>query len=409
MKSINADFKTPSSNSNLKYSIILPVRNGSQYLEHSLKPLVAQTRSDFEVVIVINDTNGISPYLLNLTREDNRFKTFVNEEVLQMSLNYEKALSLASGEWILLLGADDSILEWFFNFSDAVIKKFPEHRLLRWRRAHYFWENARSRYGYQVLNFAASQNIKIVNSKVPFFKSVLGLSSMFNMPQIYTCSLVHSDLISRIREDGAGRIYQSIIPDIYSSLILMQKTNTFVDIDTPLTLVGTSGSSMNLDLRIYREKELASKEQLTLNLHGSVPEKIHSLEIESLYLIECMRQSPYQYGGVSELMLKNRVLYDLLRVRKKYNLKFVDIYRTSQIELLGLLASPLWLLLFFLTIRIGNYINSLSYYLRYKFSERRGKIFYESRDCEKFDTIEKASNVLKDNFSVKIANWLNNF
>ena len=409
MKSINADFRTQSSKSKLKYSIILPVRNGSQYLDHALKPLVAQTRSDFEVVIVINDTNEIAPYLLNLSKEDKRFKIFINETVLQMSLNYEKALSLASGEWILLLGADDSILDWFFNVSDAMITRFPEQRLLRWRRAHYFWENARGRYGYQVLNFAASKNIRIVNSKAPFFKSVFGFSTMFNMPQIYTCSLVHSDLISQIKEDGAGRIYQSIIPDIYSSIMLMQETKSFVDLDIPLTLVGTSGSSMNLDSRIYREKELASNEHPTLNLHRSVPEKFHSLEIESLYLIECMRQSPCQYGWVIELVLKYRVLYDLMRVRKKHNFSFVDIYRTSQIEPIGLLASPLWFLLFFLTIRIGNYLNSLSYYMRYKFGKRKGQIFYESRDCEKFNTIDKANIVLRDNFLVKITNWINNF
>lgn len=382
------------------YSIVIPVRHGVEYLSSTLLPLIESDRNDFEVIIVVNNLLSSTKSLLDGLKLDERFKVFYNSSALQMSVNYEYSISLATGDWILLLGADDSILEWFFEALDALIVDFPNERIFKWRRCYYFWDNASEIYGSRVFEIFGSSRRRRKGTRTQFYKSILGLDTIFEMPQLYTCSLIRGDLVSKIRQDGNGSFYHSIIPDVYSSVALMLEQNHFISIGIPLTIVGTSGSTMSLESRIYREVSEAQGIHARLSLHTSVTEEAHSSEIESIYLVECLRQSPKKPDYFMTLISNLRVAFDLIHYRKKH------VWEISRLGILERVLLPGALIMFLATNFIGKQKNKVLYFLRSRQSHTQYNLYYTSNDRSSFKDINSAVRFSSLNYAKTVRKWL---
>ena len=95
---------------NNKVSILIPVRNGEQFLEECLKSIIDQTYTDWEL-IVVNDhsTDGTEKILESYSKEDNRISYFNNKGkgiIDALKLAYSKS----SGELITRMDADDIMM-----------------------------------------------------------------------------------------------------------------------------------------------------------------------------------------------------------------------------------------------------------------------------------------------------------
>ncbi len=392
-----------------RYSIIIPVRNGYEYLPYNLKPLIESKRQDFEVVILFNDFATVNHKLSEYLEGDTRFKVHHNENELQMSRNYEKALQLATGEWVLLLGADDSILEWFFDCADLLISRYPDEKIIRWKRSHYFWPNARKIYHNRVFDFIAEPKIAIRSTKKSFYRSLIGIKSMFELPQIYTCGLINSSLIEEIRRDGNGSVYKSIIPDIYSSIILMQKMKTFISIEIPLTIVGTSSSSMNLDFRIYNERFSPKADYEEIVLHNTIAKELHAAQIQSLYLAECLRQSPYAAGKILTTVVCHRVGFDLMKLRLTNSYPFEKFLSATGYKLSDLILSPFAIAIIFVIDFLAKTYNIISYWTMSRRRDSKRLIFQEYSDSNDFKDINAVVKYIGIRFTAKIKFWLVTF
>ena len=99
----------------LKYSIIIPVRNGIQYLPSCINTILVQKYSNYELIIS-NDhsTDGTKEYLDTLSNNKN-IKIIEPAEPLSMTEHWEWALSHATGEWQIFVGQDDGLQHYFLN------------------------------------------------------------------------------------------------------------------------------------------------------------------------------------------------------------------------------------------------------------------------------------------------------
>ncbi|PBQ33955.1 glycosyl hydrolase [Sphingobacteriaceae bacterium] len=92
----------------VKVSICIPVYNGAKYISEAINSVLNQTFQDFEIIILDNkSTDNSVAVVKNYT--DPRIKLFQNESNLGMLGNWNKILTLATGEYIKLLPADDAI------------------------------------------------------------------------------------------------------------------------------------------------------------------------------------------------------------------------------------------------------------------------------------------------------------
>ena len=89
-------------------SIAMATYNGANYLREQIDSILAQTIPDFELV-VCDDCSSDETWdiLKHYSDADKRIKVFHNESNLGFKRNFEKAMSLCSGDYIALSDQDD--------------------------------------------------------------------------------------------------------------------------------------------------------------------------------------------------------------------------------------------------------------------------------------------------------------
>lgn len=89
-------------------SIAMATYNGEKYLREQLNSILAQTITDWELVVCDDCSKDSTVEILKSYQEqDDRIKIFVNEKNLGFKKNFEKAIGLYSGDYIALADQDD--------------------------------------------------------------------------------------------------------------------------------------------------------------------------------------------------------------------------------------------------------------------------------------------------------------
>jgi hypothetical protein len=93
-----------------KVTIGVLVYNGDNYLAEALESIMAQTFTDFEVVISDNgSTDGSADICRSFARRDRRIRYYRHEKNRGAAWNHNRALELARGEYFKWLAHDDAI------------------------------------------------------------------------------------------------------------------------------------------------------------------------------------------------------------------------------------------------------------------------------------------------------------
>ena len=91
-----------------KVSVIIPVYNGMEFIERSIKSLLEQTLTDFEILVVDDcSTDDTVKILERLSNEDCRVRYFVNQNNQGQGCSRNYAISKAEGEYIAFVDSDD--------------------------------------------------------------------------------------------------------------------------------------------------------------------------------------------------------------------------------------------------------------------------------------------------------------
>ena len=107
-------------------SVIVPCYNQAQYLDECLQPVLDQTYTDWECIIV-NDgspdhTEEVAKKWL---KKDPRFK-YIHKENGGLSSARNAGITQAKGEWVLPLDADDKIGNLYLELAEKEFSKNQE-------------------------------------------------------------------------------------------------------------------------------------------------------------------------------------------------------------------------------------------------------------------------------------------
>ena len=109
-------------------SIAMCSYNGEKYIKEQIDSILNQTYTDFELVIT---DDGSSDKTIDIIHEyqkiDSRIKLYENEENLGFVKNFEKAISLCSGDYIALADQDDF---WKRNKLEVFSKEIGENVMI---------------------------------------------------------------------------------------------------------------------------------------------------------------------------------------------------------------------------------------------------------------------------------------
>lgn len=108
-----------------KYSIILPLRNGGEYLKECVRSVLAQTYDDFNLIILENhSTDGSVEWLNSLN--NNRIEIYPSEKPLSIEENWNRILTVPKNEFMTFIGHDDLLDKNFLEVIDELIIRHPE-------------------------------------------------------------------------------------------------------------------------------------------------------------------------------------------------------------------------------------------------------------------------------------------
>jgi glycosyltransferase involved in cell wall biosynthesis len=112
----------------MKFSVLLPTRNGGKYLKSCIESVLSQDYKDMELIVFDNANTDNTAEVVNSYSNDKRLKYYRTDSVVSVTDNWNNALKKSSGDYVLMMGDDDFLLPGYFDTLDKIIKDndFPD-------------------------------------------------------------------------------------------------------------------------------------------------------------------------------------------------------------------------------------------------------------------------------------------
>lgn len=222
----------------MRYSIVIPTKDGQHTLPATLATALGQAGYDFEVIVTDSSHHDQTQQLLDGCA-DPRLRRLRNPG-LTMQDNWEAGVEATTGDYVTVLGHDDGLMPDALEICDAILgQTSPE--VITWRRHFYGWpcavaEHVRNRlvilFGAGFARLAGRQMLE------DFFAAK---RSFEIMPMIYN-SFVSRRIITMVRARH-GRYFGGEIPDVHSGIVNAAFCGEVLFSNRSLSLSGSAAGS----------------------------------------------------------------------------------------------------------------------------------------------------------------------
>ena len=107
----------------MKFSVLLPTRNGGKYLKSCIESVLSQDYKDMELIVFDNANTDNTAEVVNSYSNDKRLKYYRTDSMVSVTDNWNNALKKSSGDYVLMMGDDDFLLPGYFETLDKIIKE----------------------------------------------------------------------------------------------------------------------------------------------------------------------------------------------------------------------------------------------------------------------------------------------
>jgi glycosyltransferase involved in cell wall biosynthesis len=276
---------------NPKYSIIIPAKNGGQYLQACIKSILCQ-RGDYELIVSDDHSLDGTPEFLASLRHPS-VMVLSPPKSLSMAEHWEWALSHATGEWLIFVGQDDGLQSYFFEHAECLTKSAQKHNLraIMSSRAYFFWPGYEFVYGDIAVSYRAFRHEKIYSTKWQTLRALLSFQHYFEMPQMYTSSLFHRTLLDDAKSKMGGKVFNAHPQDANLAAIACSLDSRYLKTFIPLGWVGSSPKSAGMAVSSTASIIEGADHQGLLALKREYQERITSSLIEYDY-----RAADFDFG-----------------------------------------------------------------------------------------------------------------
>lgn len=118
-----------------KFSVILPVRNGGDYVKICVNSILTQTLQDFNLLVLDNmSTDGTLQWIQSLN--DPRIIIYPSDKPLSIEGNWARIKDVPKNEFMTMIGHDDVLQPFYLEEMDKLIKLHPAASLYQ---THYHY------------------------------------------------------------------------------------------------------------------------------------------------------------------------------------------------------------------------------------------------------------------------------
>jgi hypothetical protein len=229
-------------------SIVIPTRNRISYAVSSIKSILSIPNNELELVIQDNsDSRELETFVMSLTG-DVRLRYNYTPPPFSSIDNFNKAVELATGEYVCIIGDDDGINPELINAA----RWAKSHNIDAIRTdliAYYLWPDVQfsiSKWQVpgQLTVLPFSCTMTPTNQEEALQQLVDNAGQNYQniaVPKIYH-GLVKRACLDEVR-NRTGAYFKGLSPDMFGAISLACVTTRVVSVNYPLTLGGTSSAS----------------------------------------------------------------------------------------------------------------------------------------------------------------------
>ena len=283
----------------MKFSVLLPTRNGGKYLKSCIESVLSQDYKDMELIVFDNANTDNTAEVVNSYSSDKRLKYFRTDSVVSVTDNWNNALKKSSGDYVLMMGDDDFLLPGYFDTLDQTIKEndFPdgisyfgysfiypdalENKEGYYSDPHYNYEKKLIDSGKTTKN-----QLKSIVYDMFKFKNRVPLNTL---PHIWSRKVIN-------RVDG--ELFRPPYPDHFALNAIFLKANTWVFSKKKLYIIGVTPKSYGH--YVFSDNEQKGGEDY-LGISGDFPGQLPgSALINNMYVwLQLLKDNyPDYLGGV---------------------------------------------------------------------------------------------------------------
>jgi hypothetical protein len=230
----------------VKYSIILPTKNGLPFLKYACDSVLHDSRADIELLVSVDSEDTFASGFLS-SINDARLRVLNPKNQMSMSEHWDYAQLSARGKWQMFLGQDDMLMVNYGAAFDAAtdLADASGTGVVVARRAYITWPPLREK-NLKALQYWATNESLLRDSK-NFVREALTSDISYNAgPQMYTTTLVSKAVINAIRDRNEGRLILGHPQDAFLAASILRQSPDFLWVGSPFSWVGTSTKSAGL-------------------------------------------------------------------------------------------------------------------------------------------------------------------
>jgi Glycosyl transferase family 2 len=231
----------------MRFSVLLPTRNRLEYLRLAVESVLRQDFDDWQLVVSDNcSEEDIRGYLKSL--DDPRIVYGRTDDALPVTDNWNRALGLSTGEYVIMLGDDDALVSGYLTRMDRLIVQFSEPDLIYTKSLLFTYPGVHPSWpaGF-LMNHGCAEFF--AGASAPFLleqsRAVEVVREAMNFRLRYDFNAQFA-LISRRLIDALkqyGDFYQSAFPDYYSMNAAFLRAGRIVVDPSPGAVIGVTPKS----------------------------------------------------------------------------------------------------------------------------------------------------------------------
>lgn len=109
----------------MRLSVLLPTRNGGEYLNDAIASVLSIPSPNLELVISDNASDADTRAVIDRFAGDSRLKCLRVENPISVTDNWNRTLDASTGDYAVMIGDDDCVLP---NFYDVLAAAVERHR-----------------------------------------------------------------------------------------------------------------------------------------------------------------------------------------------------------------------------------------------------------------------------------------
>lgn len=229
-------------------SIAIATKNREIFCIEAIKSLLTYDNSIVEIAIADNSgTDKIKQFVTSLNAPSLKYRYDGIDNVSSIE-NFNRAIELTTGQYVMLIGDDDSILPKALEMAQWA-RENDVDSICSVETLAYYWPNVLEKYPNGVMMMPSSTGkITEVNIKEQLdalLENGLQLYLLYPLPKTYH-GIVKRSIMEEIKQ-RTGHYYGGLSPDIYSSIAVSCIAKNHFVIDEPMSIAGVCANSTTAD------------------------------------------------------------------------------------------------------------------------------------------------------------------